>query len=185
MPGRPERLVARERVEVAAQRPARRAAGAARPARRPPARARPARGPARRSASPGCTVPSAFETWPTETRRVRGRDQPLHLVEPDLAVVVDRRDLAATPPVCSQSSCQGTMFEWCSSAEIRISSPAFTRWRPKVCATRLIASVVPRTKTISRASRRVQEALHACARAPSNAFSAFIDRSYTPRWTFA
>src|SRR5256885_2240055 len=30
------------------------------------------------------------------------------------------------------------------------SSPSWTRCRPKVCATRLIPSVVPRTKTISR-----------------------------------
>ena len=49
------------------------------------------------------------------------------------------------------------MFEWCSIAEITISSPRPTRERPNVAATRLIASVVPRTKTISPRRPRVQE----------------------------
>jgi hypothetical protein len=42
------------------------------------------------------------------------------------------------------------MFEWCSSSDATISSPARSRDRPHELATRLIASVVPRTKTISR-----------------------------------
>ena len=52
-------------------------------------------------------------------------------------------------PVSSQSICQGTMLEWCSIAEMRISSPAPTLGRAKLWATRLMPSVVPRTKMIS------------------------------------
>ena len=37
-------------------------------------------------------VPSAFETWVNETRRVRGVEQLLVLLEDDLAAVVDRGD---------------------------------------------------------------------------------------------
>ena len=44
------------------------------------------------------------------------------------------------------------MFEWCSRPVISTSSPWPTRFLPYVCATRLIASVVPRTNTISRVS---------------------------------
>ena len=36
-------------------------------------------------------------------------------------------------PFSSQSICHGTMLEWCSSAGIRISSPADSVARPKVC----------------------------------------------------
>src|ERR1700724_325828 len=43
-------------------------------------------------------------------------------------------------PFSSQRICQGTMFEWCSIAEMTISSPGPTRTRPKVWATRLIRS---------------------------------------------
>ena len=53
----------------------------------------------------------------------------------------------------AQSICHGTMFEWCSIAVITTSSSAFRFARPHVCATRLIASVVPRVKTISFSSR--------------------------------
>ncbi len=56
-------------------------------------------------------------------------------------------------PVRSQRSCHGTMFEWCSIPVIRISSPAFTNAWPKLVARRLIDSVVPRVKTISRVER--------------------------------
>ena len=49
----------------------------------------------------------------------------------------------------AHNSCQGTMFEWCSIAVRSTSSPSPTRCLPKVCATRLMPSVVPRTKTIS------------------------------------
>ena len=41
------------------------------------------------------------------------------------------------------------MLEWCSIAEMTISSPALTLWRPQELATRLMPSVVPRTKISS------------------------------------
>ena len=44
------------------------------------------------------------------------------------------------------SSCQGTMLAWCSRCEITISSPSPRCCRPQVAATRLMASVAPRTK---------------------------------------
>ena len=56
------------------------------------------------------------------------------------------------------------MFEWCSISVMSTSSPLPTFARPNVCATRLIASVVPRTKMISREFRRVEELLHLFAR---------------------
>ena len=69
-------------------------------------------------------------------------------------------------PFSSHSSCQGTMFEWCSMAPMTISSPAFTFFRPQVCATRLMASVVPRTKISSlllRAFRNCFTLTRACS----------------------
>ena len=57
------------------------------------------------------------------------------------------------------------MFEWCSSRVTTISSPAPSRGRAYDWATRLIASVVPRTKTISRGRGRVHEAPRLLARA--------------------
>ena len=66
----------------------------------------------------------------------------------------------------SHSICQGTMFEWCSSAVTSTSSPSETRRRPKVCATRFTASVVPRTKITSRGSGAPMKRATA-SRAPS------------------
>src|ERR1039458_9040629 len=45
--------------------------------------------------------------------------------------------------------CQGTILAWCSSQVISISSSGPMCCRPQLCATRLMASVAPRTKTIS------------------------------------
>ena len=42
------------------------------------------------------------------------------------------------------------MFAWCSSQVMTISSPAWMLRRPQLWATRLMASVAPRTKMISR-----------------------------------
>ena len=56
------------------------------------------------------------------------------------------------------------MFEWCSSAVMTTSSPSPTRCRPKVWATRLIASVVPRTNTISRGLGGIDERADLLAR---------------------
>ena len=81
-------------------------------------------------------------------------------------IVFVRGTTESRAPVCAASSCQGTMFEWCSSCETTISSPAASRARPCDCATRLIASVVPRTNTIS-AGEAALTKRRAFSRAPS------------------
>ena len=99
----------------------------------------------------GLTVPSALETCDTATIFVF----PERRFSSSSIRISPRSLIGATAsfaPFSSQSICHGTMLEWCSSAEIRTSSPARTFDRPYVCATRLIPSVVPRTKTISRVS---------------------------------
>ena len=45
------------------------------------------------------------------------------------------------------TSCQGTMFEWCSMSVRRISSPSRRNFRPHPFATRFTDSVVPRVNT--------------------------------------
>ena len=96
----------------------------------------------------GLIVPRAFETWETArsfVRFVRRRGSSSSLSSPLSVIGTTRREA----PLRSQRSCHGTMFEWCSSPVRRISSPSRTKACPKLVATRLIASVVPRTKTIS------------------------------------
>ena len=44
---------------------------------------------------------------------------------------------------------QGTMLLWCSMRETRTSSPLPRLFKPQEYATKLMASVVPRTKTVS------------------------------------
>ena len=51
-------------------------------------------------------------------------------------------------PVSLAASCQGTMFEWCSISDRRISSPSRTKRRAHACATRFVDSVVPLVNTI-------------------------------------
>ena len=85
-----------------------------------PCRARWTRGRPRRA----CRGRAAARTRRGPARRGRSSARPEHA------------------PVCSHSSCQGTMLEWCSMPVTRISSPA-GRCRPQLCATRLIASVCP------------------------------------------
>jgi hypothetical protein len=105
----------------------------------------------------GSTVPSAFERCAIETILVRGvssRSNASRSTAPESRIGAT----ASRAPLSSQSICHGTMFEWCSSAVIRISSPARTFVRPHVCATRFTASVVPRTKTISCGSAALRRA---------------------------
>ena len=61
-------------------------------------------------------------------------------------------------PFSLQSICHGTMLAWCSSQLMTISSPALDVARPQLCATRLMASVAPRTKTMSRGTARYETA---------------------------
>ena len=72
-------------------------------------------------------------------------EQLLVLLQKEFAALVHGND-AQLRAFSSQSICQGTMLEWCSMAEMMISSPAFTFWRPQELLTRLMPSVVPRTK---------------------------------------
>ena len=50
------------------------------------------------------------------------------------------------------------MLEWCSSSEIRISSPSFRKCAAWLKATRLIASLAPRVKTTSFSSGALMKA---------------------------
>ena len=69
-------------------------------------------------------------------------------------------------------------------AETTISSPGPSTRRAYDWATRLMASVVPRTKTISRASRALMNR-RTVSRAASYALVARSLRRWTPRWMFA
>jgi hypothetical protein len=75
------------------------------------------------------------------------------------------------------------MFEWCSISVISTSSPAPTFSRPQAYATRLIASVTLRVKTVVLESQSVNAATR--SRAPSNRSVASRASSYTPRWMLA
>ncbi len=55
----------------------------------------------------------------------------------------------STAPCRSRRKCHGTMLEWCSMMETTFSSPGWMSSRANVYATRLIASVALRVKTIS------------------------------------
>ena len=52
-------------------------------------------------------------------------------------------------PFSCASSCHGTMLLWCSYSVVTMMSSFWMWGRPQEYATRFIASVVPRTKTIS------------------------------------
>ncbi|MNT93836.1 hypothetical protein D3C72_2354050 [compost metagenome] len=85
-----------------------------------------------------------------------------------------------THPFSWQSICQGTMLAWCSMTETRISSPSLMKRRPNPCMTRLMASVAPRTKTISRSSLALMKRW-ALTRTSSYAAEACSLRVWTPR----
>ena len=83
-----------------------------------------------------CTAATSFVCGPTK------RSNSSQMSSPSSSIGTTRR----SAPVCSQSSCHGTMFEWCSMPVMTISSPfPIYRW-PKLCATRLIPSVALRVK---------------------------------------
>ena len=89
-------------------------------------------------------MPRAFETWASDTSFVRGPSKRAY----SSRMTCPRSSTGATrrrAPVSSQSRYQGTMFAWCSSQVMTISSPLPTFFRPQAWATRLMASVPPRT----------------------------------------
>ena len=69
-------------------------------------------------------------------------------------------------PVRLAMNCHGTKFEWCSSSVITTTSPGPRLSCPQAYATRLIASVALRVKTISRAAGALRNA-RTFSRAPS------------------
>jgi hypothetical protein len=78
--------------------------------------------------STGTTVPSAFDTWASASSRVRSLSNPRKAsksTSPARVIGITR----SRAPVCSQTICHGTMLAWCSSQEIRISSPGCRRGR--------------------------------------------------------
>ena len=81
-------------------------------------------------------------------------EQLLVLVEQDIAAIVDRSDTQLGALLASHSICHGTMLAWCSRLVTTISSPSLTLRPPQALATRLIASVVPRTQTMLRRKAR-------------------------------
>ena len=96
----------------------------------------------------GTTVPSALETWVTETILVRGFSSLRYSsmsTWPESSTGITR----IFAPLAAASCCQGTMLAWCSRWETMISSPSPTCCQPQLLATRLMASVVPRTKMTS------------------------------------
>ena len=155
---RPEHLVAGEGVEVGIERlhVDGHVGGGLRAVDRAPPRRR--RAPSARSRRPGAIVPSAFDTWIIATMRVRSvrRRSNSSIRRSPRSSIGTTRSVA---PVCSQTSCHGTMFEWCSIQEMSTSSPGFRSCVPSDCATRLMPSVQPRVRMISRLSRGVDEAL--------------------------
>mmetsp|Transcript_33012 Transcript_33012/g.77443 ORF Transcript_33012/g.77443 Transcript_33012/m.77443 type:complete len:212 (-) Transcript_33012:52-687(-) len=104
------------------------------------------------SSCTGTTVPSALLTWVTASSLVLGPISlvaSLRMICPVSSTGITRR----CAPLRAASCCQGTMLAWCSRWETTISSPAPTCCSPQVLATRLIASVAPRTKMTSSAER--------------------------------
>ena len=84
----------------------------------------------------------------------------------------------------AQTICHGTMFEWCSIAEIRTSSPGCSCGRANACATRLMPSVAFRVKMISAIAGGVEERAHLRARASYASVASSLSWC-TPRWTLA
>mmetsp|Transcript_67453 Transcript_67453/g.197261 ORF Transcript_67453/g.197261 Transcript_67453/m.197261 type:complete len:223 (+) Transcript_67453:1470-2138(+) len=131
--------------------------------------------------SMGLTHPRTFETWHIATSRVRSPSS-------DSNSAASRTPSGVTPtkrsraPAASASCCQGTRLEWCSMTLRRISSPAPTFAAPQLRATRLMASVAFRVKTISVESAAPTKSA-TFARAPSKASVERMESVCMPRWT--
>lgn len=91
-------------------------------------------------------------------------------------------------PVRCESSCHGTMLEWCSISVMTISASASTRYgssaQPSMLATRLSDSEAFLVKiTSSRLGALTKAAT--LSRAPSYSAVASSASTCTPRWTLA
>ena len=103
------------------------------------------------SAATGLTVPSELLTWMIATILVRGvsrRSNASRSSSPRSVIGA----AFSVAPVWAHTSCHGTIFEWCSIHVTSTSSPGFKFVRPQLWATRLMPSVQPFVKTISRRS---------------------------------
>ena len=98
--------------------------------------------------STGFTMPKTLLTCATETKRVLSLKSPLNAsISSDKS---SRKGMTFSVAFLrSQSICQGTIFEWCSSWLTIISSPSCSIASPKLRASILRLSVVPLVKIIS------------------------------------
>ena len=94
------------------------------------------------------TVPSTLLTWATLTNFVRGVRCEMRDERSSWPSSVMGKCLTTMPRFWA-CNCQETMFEWCSISVTSTSSPACICDSQNDDATRLMASVVPRVKTIS------------------------------------
>ena len=79
----------------------------------------------------GVTVPSAFETWESDTTLVREPSSFWYSsssICPSLSTGATR----SLAPTSLHNCCQGTILAWCSSQVITISSPSLTFCRPQL-----------------------------------------------------
>jgi hypothetical protein len=139
----------------------------------------------------GLMVPSTFEYSVYATSLVRSLTSSSRRSRSSrpASVTPNQRSFA---PVRSQSSCHGTMLEWCSISEMTISSPgpSLKRGSPpaeaeafeKAYAIRLIASVAFLVNTTSSGVRAPMNAA-TLARAPSYASVASVPTVCTERDT--
>ncbi|MCY1550470.1 hypothetical protein D9M68_867270 [compost metagenome] len=127
-------------------------------------------------------MPSAFETCVTATIFVRSFSSLRYSSSstwPESSTGITR----SFAPLAAASCCHGTMLAWCSRFDTMISSPSPTCWPPQLLATRLMASVVPRTKITSSTSGALMN-LRTRSRAPSYASVARAASSCAARWMF-
>ena len=92
-------------------------------------------------------VPNVFEIWVTEIIFVflpSNFSKLSSWSSPSLLIGI----IFKMAPVRIHNSCHGTMLEWCSIVEIKISSPCLIK-PDRVLASKFIDSVVPLVKTTS------------------------------------
>ena len=117
-------------------------------------------------------------------RAASAAEQLLVLVEQDLAAVVDRRDAQPRALLGARAAATARCSRGARASVMTISSPAPTLRRPQLCATRLMPSVAPRTKTISLRRRRVEEAPHLSRARPRRRRSRAPRACARARWMF-
>ncbi len=131
--------------------------------------------------SMGLMVPSAFEMWLMATIFVSLLSRESILVRSHSPESVTGMT-SSFAPVLWQSICHGTMFEWCSSADMRIRSPALIfPENVREEAIRLMLSVVPDVNMISWLDVAFRF-LAMFSRAASCAAVASLERWWAPRW---